>query len=284
MGMRIVLLLVATGCSPPADAPWALRPIGDAHVFPVRADDGAVVPDGITIDARTLNRGRMHYVNYCASCHGLDGDGKGPDGDADPPPRDLRRGDYKFAAVRSGELANDADLHRMIRHGMNGTRMTGWELPRGDVDELAQFIKTFPGSRWGARYQSGRKKGKPKPTGRPVQLEADPWSSADEAAAAGRVLYHDKVQCSSCHPNYAVEPPTQARVSGPDDNPYGVAIRATELRAGPLRSVREDHQVADLARVIAAGVGGVMPAWIDGLDQKEIWALAHYVGSLRTSQ
>jgi biopolymer transport protein ExbD len=65
------------------------------------------------------------------------------------------------------------------------------------------------------------------------------------------------------------------------DNPYGVNIMPTDFTLNPMRSIRDGQELSDLYRLIASGVGGVMPAWVDGLKQEDLWAIAHYVHSLQ---
>ncbi|HZO14427.1 MAG TPA: biopolymer transporter ExbD, partial [Polyangiaceae bacterium] len=63
-------------------------------------------------------------------------------------------------------------------------------------------------------------------------------------------------------------------------NPYKVNLMPPDFTLHPLRSIRKGQEATDLYRLIASGVGGVMPAWVDGLKPDEIWALTHYVKSL----
>lgn len=248
----------------------AMRPIFEGHVFPARDAEGAVIASGRAVSALDLDEGRMGYVSFCASCHGLDGDGKGPAAKGlDPPPRDFRAGDFKFAAVRSGEPPNDDDLVRVIRGGLAGTAMPPWDLPERDVRNVVSFLKTFAGSRAG------------QPTGEPLRVTTDPWAGrAAEAARAGEDVYHHKAQCSSCHPSYVAGSLRGSVPMAADRNPYGVELRPPDFTRDTLRSVRAGHELGDTYRVIAAGVGGVMPAWVDALPQDELWALTHYVRSL----
>jgi mono/diheme cytochrome c family protein len=291
---------------------WALRPLGEALRFPARDAAGAIVAEGALVGARELNWGRMLYVSYCARCHGFDGDGRGPDAAGlDPPPRDLRLGAYKFAAVRAGELPNDDDLVRALGYGFRETAMTGWRLPADDLGALAHFVKTFPRpdgrpSRWLDTYASGPHRGQPRPTGEPVRTTTDPWGAehAEAAVAAGRAIYHLEAQCDACHPSHLSDEeraalarerglaPGEAGAGAPRTrasepivmeaarNPYGIDVAVPDLRTRPARSARSETELADLYLVIAAGVGGLMPAWVDGLSHDRIWALAYYVRSL----
>ncbi len=48
-----------------------------------------------------------------------------------------------------------------------------------------------------------------------------------------------------------------------------------------LNQVRSGESPADLYRVIAAGIPGTaMPTWKGALPDKDLWAMAHYVGHL----
>lgn len=165
----------------------------------------------------------------------------------------------------------------------------------------AEFPNGKP-SKWLDTFASGKKKGQLKATGRPIPITDDPWAGkAAEAIARGADLYHAKAQCANCHSAYltkkeyyeaslridADNPTTSFRdgmylsiVLAGKDNPYKFNLMPPDFTLNPLRSIREGEELGDLYRLISAGVGGVMPAWIDGLKQDEIWALAHYVKAL----
>jgi hypothetical protein len=62
------------------------------------------------------------------------------------------------------------------------------------------------------------------------------------------------------------------------DSEWGAPIRPPDFWLDPVKSgsTRED-----LARTIAAGVGGTaMPSWAASLPPKQLWGLAYYVESL----
>ena len=85
------LLLLGSGCSGPGARFSKSQTLG-----------------GKRVSARRLNHGRELFVTYCAACHGLEGDGKGPAAvGLRPPPRNFKQGQFKFAAVASGQLPND---------------------------------------------------------------------------------------------------------------------------------------------------------------------------------
>ncbi len=355
--------LFGAACADQEPKPWALRAITRDYTFPTRDDDGKVVPEGLTVTAGDLNKGRRMYVHYCYACHGMNGDGRGPASyGLRPLPRDFRTGAYKFDSVSDG-VPNDIDLVRIIRGGLHGTAMLKWDLKNDELYHVIQFIKTFPGlpkgtpdgppcSQYGeatpectaklAAYPDssiedhipspfeviieklkkseeklGLQVGQPKPTGEPivpqhydenggvvVDAPADPWVGKEaEAVKKGEALYHFKLQCTTCHAHYltrtalydyqiAADP--QAVVSYrsemfyaiPQSNAkalFGVATMPPDFTMNPLRSIRVGSELPDLYRLIASGVG-VMPAWAQSAKPDELWALAHYVKSLKDLQ
>ena len=93
---------------------------------------------GRNVSTGALEHGRDVYTHFCRPCHGDAGDGKGPAaGGLRPPPRDLRLGVYKFAAVAAGQLPRDADFVRTLRHGLHGTAMLSWDVPDAEVEKRA---------------------------------------------------------------------------------------------------------------------------------------------------
>ncbi|HTB57706.1 MAG TPA: cytochrome c, partial [Polyangia bacterium] len=60
---------------------------------------------GRVVAPAALEHGREVFTHFCRPCHGDAGDGKGTAAAGlSPPPRDLRLGVYKFAAVAAGQL------------------------------------------------------------------------------------------------------------------------------------------------------------------------------------
>jgi mono/diheme cytochrome c family protein len=264
--------LAAGACSRPAGGPPPFtRPV---------TLGGRVVP------AAALEHGRVVYTQYCRACHGDAGDGHGTAARGlMPPPRDLRLGVYKFAAVAAGQLPRDADLARTLRDGLHGTAMQGWEVPEAELDDLIQYVKSFA-PRWRTE----------KP-GDPIVPSPDPWSGREaEAVARGVRVYHGLAQCAvACHPAYVPRAQIAAftkELTGmdlreirpdvyqplPKDSDYGVKILPPDFTFDQLRG---GDTLADLYRTIAAGIGGTaMPTWKNVLGESDLWALAHYVRSL----
>ena len=81
----------------------------------------------IPLAAFPQEKGKAVYDQWCSSCHGEKGDGKGPAADfVWPKPRDFTKGTYKFKSTGSGEPPLDSDIIRTIREGNPGTSMPAW--------------------------------------------------------------------------------------------------------------------------------------------------------------
>lgn len=244
---------------------------------------------GQTVSAEVLTDGARGYAQYCRSCHGDQGDGKGTAARGlRPPPRDFTLGVFKFAAVPAGTLPHDDDLVRIVREGLHGTAMLAWDgIPEQQVREIIQYVKTFS-PRW-----------KDEEPGEAIVPPEDGWKGREtEAVVRGRKLYHGLARCQGCHPAFAPKEFVFAAtkeltgVGSTDfrEDPYGSELKESDFGVkllppdftrSELRSVRREHRKEDLYRVIAAGVGGTaMPTWQGSLPDEDLWALVHYVDSL----
>jgi sulfur oxidation c-type cytochrome SoxX len=90
--------------------------------------------------AESISRGQAQFVNRCAGCHGMKGDGKGPNSlDILPKPRNLR----------NQWFVDSIDDHRImesITYGVQGTAMPSWidyGLTKEDVGDLVNFIRNI---------------------------------------------------------------------------------------------------------------------------------------------
>jgi len=255
--------------------------------YEVPTFDAPLVLGGVTVAPDVLGRGAATYLRTCRPCHGHLGDGHGPLAvGMDPPPRDLRLGVAAFASVPAGSLWRDEDLVRIVRGGLAGTAMRAWpDLTDRELGEVIQFVKTLA-----PRFRS-------EVPAEPVEVTPDPWAGREaEGASRGKAVYHGLARCQACHPAHATaeEIAGFARAAGvtaearPDPtaprrvpSDFGRPLLATDLRVGPLRSVRRDHRATDLYRAIAAGLGGTaMPTWKGALPEADLWALVHYVDAL----
>ena len=238
---------------------------------------------GRTIAPAALERGRDAYTHFCRPCHGDAGDGKGPAASGvRPPPRDLRLGIYKFAAVPAGQLPRDEDFVRTIKHGLHGTAMLAWDVPDAELDDLIQFVKAFA-PRWRSEAP-----------GDAVVAAPDPWTGRDvDGIERGKRVYHGLAQCAvACHPAYVTKAEIYAfakELTGADtreirgdvylpiakDSDYGFKILPPDFTFNPLRG---GDTLDDIYRAIASGIGGTaMPTWKGVLPDADLWALARYV-------
>lgn len=80
---------------------------------------------------------------HCLQCHGISGGGDGPTAPfLYPPPRDYRRGLFKFTSTPNGARPARDDLRRTIRHGLPGTSMPafGTLLSEEEVEQLVDYV------------------------------------------------------------------------------------------------------------------------------------------------
>lgn len=281
--------LVASACAPDK---MPFKP-GETHTF----------AGGIEADYRVLNAGYQSYMRYCYACHGEKGDGKGPSSyGLRPPPRNFTQGIFKFARLRSSDdVPNDEDLIRIVKGGLHGTAMLPWDIQDDELVNVIQFIKTFAPQKW----EKKKKSGEPVKTLEAFEAPADPWDGKEVAAVQrGRELYHLKAECLNCHPSYLGkedlyklsaeaakrEPDTFKPITGYRDDPngsvakdsaeYGVRLLPPDFTFHPVRSIHEGTEMPDLFRLLSYGVYPIMPAWTGALEDKDIWAIAHYIKSL----
>lgn len=291
--------LLAGACAPDK-MPF---PEGETHTFATLNEDGSAKPEGLAVSGHDLNLGYQSYTRYCYACHGVKGDGHGPSSyGLRPAPRNFTLGIFKFARLRSSdELPNDADLKYIVKNGLHGSAMLAWDIPDEELGRILNYIKTFAPQKW----EKTKKNGDHVKTLEVFVAPADPWQGKDvEAVSRGQELYHLKAECLNCHPSYLGkedlfklssvaakrEPDTFKAIGGFRDDPHGsVAKDSTEYASrllppdftfSEVRSIHPGSEINDLFRLISFGVYPIMPAWKGSLDDKDIWAIAHYVKSL----
>jgi mono/diheme cytochrome c family protein len=261
--------------------PACSRPAGSPPRFTTPLTLG-----GRSVSPAALEHGRDVYTQFCRPCHGDAGDGKGPSAAGlRPPPRDLRLGVYKFAAVAAGQLPNDADFVRTLRGGLHGTAMLAWDVPAAELDDLINYVKAFA-PRW-----------RTETPGEAITASPDPWAGQPaDGIARGLRVYHGMAQCAvACHPAYATRAEIfaatkeltriEVREMRPDlyfpvakDSDFGHKILPPDFTFNEMRG---GDSVGDIYRAIAAGIGGTaMPTWKNVLPEADLWAMAHYVRSL----
>jgi mono/diheme cytochrome c family protein len=114
----------------------------------VRSDKPAV--DDLLLTSDSLELGSELYRKHCMHCHGVAGDGRGPTAAwVHPHPRDYRSGRFKFVSNSAQSEAGEAldlkpsraDLLRVLRRGIEGTSMPGFEaLPESQLEALVSYV------------------------------------------------------------------------------------------------------------------------------------------------
>jgi cytochrome c oxidase cbb3-type subunit 2 len=209
-------------------------------------------------------RGAKAYGKYCVSCHGTQGDGRGPTAEwVDPRPRNFTSGTFKFRSTASGELPTDADLARTIENGLNHTNMPHWRaLTPIERRDLVQFVKTFS-----ARFAT-------EPQGKPITIPSAP-AVTPALLAKGKEVWN-KVQCASCHGDGGKGDGASAPTLHDD---WGQPITPRDFTSGPLKV---GNRPEDLYRAFMTGLNGSpMPSFAESITPDEAWALVTYVRSLR---
>jgi mono/diheme cytochrome c family protein len=245
-----------------------------------------------------LTRGRQDFVQFCASCHGLEGDGYGRSAQhLRPPPRSFQQSTFKFTKVPSEFLPNDEALVKLVRHGLDGTPMLPWAVSEERLHDVVQYIKTLSPEDSGWRDPTNE-------IGEVIATTPDPWiGKQQQAIEAGRASYH-KNQCYSCHPAYARAADINTFRAVAPETAYGADLTFSKLKRDSSFSVlgyavaipapdftwhtmRYGRDTTEVFQTIAAGIGGAgMPTWgvVGGqkgaVPDEEIWALSHYVRHL----
>ncbi len=213
--------------------------------------------------------GERIYLKRCVGCHGVDGDGLGPGSERlIPPPRDFTSGMFKIMSTAfDGYIPQDQDIYEMIRIGMPGTAMPGWEdiLSEQNMWDLVAYIKIFPGF---DEEQAG-----------PAVEYGEPIPSSAESIEKGRELFLQDDRCSECH--------------GKDGK--GDAIKRllgdNGERTWPRNltkpwTFRHSNDQKDIFTRISVGIPGTqMPSFADPGSKKMLsvedrWHVVNYVKSL----
>lgn len=121
--------------------------VAACDAMPDAGDTASMRLGGVIVSGRVLARGEAVYRQRCMVCHGDRGDGQGPSGrHLKPPPRDLRKGEYKFAPAPDA-LPDDAYFHRILSEGIPNTMMQPWGLDHDDRHAVIQYVKSLS-PRW----------------------------------------------------------------------------------------------------------------------------------------
>ncbi len=210
-----------------------------------------------------IERGRVHYLRFCAHCHGRAGQGNGRISYyLSPRPRDLSMGLFKIRSTRTNNLPLDQDLERTIRNGIPGTAMPSWGSVLSDetIDTLVEYIKTF----------SHR-----------FELEAPDFVYNPEleppvnslSIAHGKRLYRE-LRCGRCH---GKEGEREGALEAELNDSWGHPSLVYDLRH-PDR-YKAGASAGAVHRTLVTGMDGTPMNAYDYLSNDEIWHLVHYLRS-----
>jgi mono/diheme cytochrome c family protein len=140
-GAVTLVMFVRRGVSARAE-PWAVEAWvarGLRHLAIPSGERGRVNPAPMTEEV--VARGRAHFADHCAVCHGNDGHGDTDFGHGlYPPPPDLRG--------TATQALSDGEIFWIIRNGVRFTGMPGFGTePVGKDEEtwhLVRFIRHLP--------------------------------------------------------------------------------------------------------------------------------------------
>lgn len=124
-----------------------------------------------------LLAGRNLYMRHCLHCHGVSGDGNGPTAPyLNPPPRDYRRGEFKFTSTIGTAKARRDDIALVLKNGIPGTSMPSFALLKAEEQTaLVEYV------RWLAMRGEFEKR-----------LVAELTSDYSEKAVADRIKNNEK--------------------------------------------------------------------------------------------
>jgi mono/diheme cytochrome c family protein len=260
---------------------------------------------------RQLVYGQAVYLNQCAGCHGITGDGQGPAAQyLDPLPRDYRLGKFKFTSTPRGVKPRRADLERVILRGAKGTSMPSFRwMAEDDLAAVIDYVMLLS-SRGELEYRLGQvaqteltedddlvaitiadqaqtiaaswDEAEPQIV-RPLTREIN---SSPETIAAGAKAFV-QLNCYKCHGRDGQGNKTIN--VGKDD--WGRIAFAADLTTGTLHG---GGRPLDLYRRIYSGINGTpMPAFNqpdsgkgETAEQRSdtIWHLTHFITAVANGQ
>lgn len=254
---------------------------------------------GDHVTASQLDRGRTLFLQFCAACHGVVGNGAGVMAELmTPRPRDFRRAVFKFQSTPYGARPLRVDLVRTIVRGLPGSMMPGFQqFSPAELDAVADYLLTLTRRGELERELALESAVGGELTSDLVDKTVDDilyfWNEAegqvvqplspqpaftDDRIARGRDAFIAR-GCSKCHGDDG-KGQTAENLRGGLKDYWGHTIRAADLTSGRLKGGREP---LDVYRRILGGINGTpMPSFKATLwtEPESIWDLTAYVLSL----
>ena len=247
------------------------------------------------LDSDHLKLGASVYLDRCASCHGVTGNGNGPAAQyLDPKPRDYRQGIFKFTSTGRSK-PRKADLMRTVKYGARGTSMPSFrwldqsELSavvdyvivlsqRGEVEEKLIVLTEDEELDFAAEDAKSVYDSWANASSKIIQPITPPPPKTEENILSGRHEFLVK-GCAKCHGANA-----QGFTTFPMKDDWGNTLYAANLTSGMLHGGRRE---IDVYRRIYSGINGTpmpafgpefSPAYQD--SPEKIWHLTYYVLAL----
>ena len=221
-----------------------------------------------TVFSGNVENGKKIYDQWCAQCHGYEGDGMGyAEKFTFPKPRDFTVGVYKFKSTVSGMPPLDEDLVRSIREGMHGTTMPGWKrFSDEEVRDLIAYIKTFSEDVFEDMEDVEK-----------VEISSVPKCD-DAKIKLGKELYHGEAKCIDCHGKAGRGDGEKIWEPKFKDDWGNKIYPANHTHPWEFR---RGTDLKDIYTVITGGIDGTpMTSYVDSLNDEQRWALACYVRTL----
>lgn len=217
--------------------------------------------------SEAARRGLIDFERYCAACHGLDGDGRGPSSK-----RFVARvtnfwtGAYKCRSTAAGVLPTNQDLRRSIVEGLSGSGMPPFRtLGPVQLEDLIAALKYFS-ARFGREAQG-------------PSVDVPPEPQNDQPSVVRGAEVYDRLQCANCHGSHGEGGPGAAGLHNDNGTPAEVTdfTRSNSLRCG--------ETAERLYLTFMTGLEGTpMPSLAGLLHGSDAWDLVHYVLSLRAEK
>ncbi len=213
--------------------------------------------------------GKRIYNQWCAQCHGYEGDGEGYAKEFTfPKPRDFSLGTFKFRTTPSGDPPTDEDIIRSIRNGNPGTSMPAWKrFSDEEVKALVEYIKEFAPDVFEFEPE-------------PIKIENAP-PATEEIIKKGKELFR-VAKCVECHGQHGRG---NGKKAWRDDFKDDWGYRIDPANYTYPWELRNGSSLKDIYRTITTGLSGTpMTSYQDSLSDEERWALAHFIKSLQVER
>ncbi len=205
--------------------------------------------------------GKNTYVQQCAPCHGVSGNGEGEAAYLlYPKPRDFTAAQYRIVSTWE-RFPTDEDLFVVISRGIPGSAMPSWaHLPEKTRWGLVHYVKSLAAQPFSVNMNESTEG-----TGL-IKVPPEP-AYTSEAEAKAKQLFADA--CASCHGE-------TGRGDGVTEqfDDKGFPTRPRDLTQGVFKGLPEPKEV--YRRIVAGLPGSPMPMsdWAYGEDA---WHLTHFV-------